>query len=57
VSARCALTKSLSTQKLMRDDMELCMQGVHIVHKDCVDKFFLIHKLRRNNSKFTCRRV
>jgi hypothetical protein len=29
VSARCELTKSLSTQKLRRDNMKFFLQGLH----------------------------
>jgi hypothetical protein len=29
VSARSALTESVSTRKLRRDSVNLCMQGVH----------------------------
>jgi hypothetical protein len=38
VSARNVLTESSLTQKLRRDNMELYMQGVHSVCKECVDR-------------------
>jgi hypothetical protein len=46
VSARSALTESVSTHKLRRDNVKLiCVQGVHSVHKVCVTESILTQKV------------
>jgi hypothetical protein len=45
VSARSALTESISTHKLRRDNVNLCVQGVHSVRKVCVTESILTQKV------------
>jgi hypothetical protein len=46
VSARCALTRYSLTQKIMRDNVNLYMKGVHSFRKVCIDRVYLNQKLR-----------
>jgi hypothetical protein len=40
VSIRCALRESSSNQKLKRDNVDIYMEGVHGVCKECVGRVY-----------------